>query len=393
MSDGSSGQQGSREGMSGRTDGRKCYKCGEGGHFIRECAEYWQAKARGVPFVSTPYVPPAGRMGRSSVTMEDTARRSRSAEGGGARGDTDDTNALMREYLVQMALERKAKREKEEKEERKRKEDEVRFEKERRKLKKLEERRRAEEERDARLLHIIMGAMRKENEEYSRRDDRKGKGKSKLNKKGETVEKEKERLKRRIAIMTQSEEEETDDEELKLLRKKAEKLELNEKRKRGLEVAVGNSPPMVTPEKRVSTRLSEDSKRRISELKSEAKGEAESSGTPRKINLSMKHIMASCGVGGKEKFEQECRDFYDALTIDELKEVCRREKVTYENREITIKRLVIRRSAMAYDPAHLPLPEIPGVHPKGIAAKETVKKEEEVVSPSDDTDSEDEESE
>ncbi|GBG70730.1 hypothetical protein CBR_g8028 [Chara braunii] len=277
MSDGSSGNQGVGEGSSRVGDGKKCFKCGESGHFARECAEYWQARARGVPFVRTPYAPPAGRMGRSVVTTDENTRRSRSAEGGTVRTDMDDTNILMREYLVQKALERKARQEKEAEEEKKRKEEEARNEKERKKLLKQEERFRMEEERDARLLRIIRGEMKKDEDDYRARI-RKGKSKTKLNKRGETIEEEKERLRRMIAMQGNIDED-TDDEELKLLRRRAAKLEISEKRKREMDKLVGNSPPMVTPEKRVSTRLTEESKKRIDVLKSASKQEAGCSDT------------------------------------------------------------------------------------------------------------------
>ncbi|GBG84181.1 hypothetical protein CBR_g38154 [Chara braunii] len=319
---------------------------------------------------------------------KDYTMRSRSAEGGSSRHGSDEANSLMREYFVQKALEKKAKREKEEEEEKIMKEELARKEKERKKLMKMEERFRLEEERDSRLLRIIRGEMKKDQEDYAVKDKR-GKGKARLNERGETVEEEKERLRRMLRVQY-SKEDDTENEELRMLRRRAAKLEIHEKRKRGPDVAIGNSPPMVTPEKRTGPRLTEESKKKIEELKSASKPPAESSETPTKLDLSLKHITTSCGPGGKEKFEQKCRDFYDALTIEELKEVYRRERVPYGKRELAIKRLVIRRSVVAYDPTVLPLPTSPRQSSRksvGIGcSKEEVKE-----SMSEDSDSEDEE--
>ncbi|GBG79944.1 hypothetical protein CBR_g30208 [Chara braunii] len=181
-----------------------------------------------------------------------------------------------------------------------------------------------------------------------------------------------------------------EDEELLALRRYTAKLDLLEKRKRGPDLPVGNSPPLVTPENKLSSRLLEEAKGRIEMLKGDQAKEVGTISTPSKIDLSLKHIMASCGLGGKEKFEQECHDFYDALTIDELKEAYRREKVAYENRELAIKRLITRRSAVAYDPSAIPLPVTPHVMTrsgKGVVIKEETKP---VISDSDDSFSDEE---
>ncbi|GBG63760.1 hypothetical protein CBR_g39304 [Chara braunii] len=304
-------------------------------------------------------------------------RRSRSVESSGERerADTEDTNTLMKEYFLQLAEERRERMEQEAQEERRRNEEAVRLEKEKKRLEKLREKQQYEEDRDARLLSLIDAKIRSDQEERRNHGEMVGKQGKKVNELGETIEEEKERLRRTLALHESFEA----DEELLLLRKQAAGLRIQdklEKRKRGKEVAIGNSPPMITPEKRSNTTMSDESRRRIEELRSAPSGEPQTSGTPRKIDLTLKHISASCGPGGKERYEAEVRNFYDALTVEELKEVCKREKVIYGKREMAIKRLVIRRVATAYDAAYIPLPATPKMTTRSAkAAPENVKTE------------------
>ncbi|GBG71403.1 hypothetical protein CBR_g8823 [Chara braunii] len=368
-------------------NGRKCYKCGEGGHFIRECAEFWQAKALGRAFVPNTQTTSMARTGRAPLGVGPgiAGRRSRSAKSGSERSEgVDNTNVLMREYFVQMAEERRARIEREAEDDRRRREEEAWISKENRRMMKQEARRKREDERDARLLRIIRGEIKKESDEEERAFL---KGKRPVKSRSDAIEAEKERLRWRIAKAATEDTEGSDDEELIALRKQAAKLELSEKRKRGPDLPIGNSPPIVTPEKRTNTKLLAESKKRIEQIKGDQSCEVGGTSTPAKIDLSLKHITASCGVGGKEKFEQECFDFYDALNIDELKEACRREKVTYGNREMAIKHLITRRSTTAHDPAILPLPATPGVttrSAKGITIKDENRSESSVSSDSDD---------
>ncbi|GBG68458.1 hypothetical protein CBR_g3002 [Chara braunii] len=189
--------------------------------------------------------------------------------------------------------------------------------------------------------------------------DRKMKKSAKVNEYGKTIEEEKERLRREIALQEAVDEKEEEDDELLFLRRRAAGLSIQEKRKQRKEMSVGDSPPMTTPTKR--TGLSTVTKLRIEELRC-AEGKATSSSIPEpvgKIGLSLKHVTAGCGQGGKEKFEAECRDLYEALTIEELKEACKVEKVAYGKRDLAIKRLVTRRVVKAYDPVNIPLPPSP----------------------------------
>ncbi|GBG68161.1 hypothetical protein CBR_g2712 [Chara braunii] len=368
-------------------DGRKRYKCGEGGNFIQDCAEFWQAKALGRTFVPSTQTTNMARTGKAPLGVGPgiAGCQSRSAESGSERSEgADDTNVLMREYFVQMAEERRARIEREAEDYRRRREEEARISKENRRMMKQEVRRKREDERDARLLRIIRGEIKKESDEEEKTFL---KGQRPVKSRSDAIEAEKERLRRRIAKAATEDTEGTDDEELTALRKQEAKLELSEKRKRGPDLLIGNNPPLVTPRKRTNTKLSAKSKKRIEQIKGDQTCEEGGTSTPAKIDLSLKHITASCGVGGKEKFEQECFDFYDALNIDELKEACRREKVTYRNREMAIECLITRRSTTAYDPTILPLPATSGVKTrsaKGITIKDENKSESSLFSDSDD---------
>ncbi|GBG86385.1 hypothetical protein CBR_g41380 [Chara braunii] len=364
MSTGSDSRENMEGGGSGGLppDNGRCYKCGEGGHFIRDCMEYWQAKALGRTFVPSTQTNTQTRGRSVTPNMNTMARRSRSAESGGEREIVgDDTNSLMQEYFVQMAEERRFRVERETEEARLRAEEAERRAKENRRLLQQEERLKLEEERESRLLRIIRSEiMQKDREEEKERYERKGKGFARTIGRNDAIEAEKERLRRLIAPEILDTAEEVEDEELRTLRRMAARMNLIEKWKRSPDTPVGNSPPVVTPEKKANTKLTDESKTRIEILKQELGTDPGTTSTPLKIDQSLKHVVsASCGVGGKERFEQNCHGFYDFLTIDELKEACRRENVVYGKRDLAIKRLVIRRSAVAYDPANIPLPSTP----------------------------------
>ncbi|GBG64589.1 hypothetical protein CBR_g45646 [Chara braunii] len=291
------------------------------------------------------------------------ARRSCPTDSGGDRGDsTEETNALMREYFVQMAEERRERVKREREEERRRVEDEARRAKETRRALREEQMLRYEEERDIRFMRILRSEFKKDGAGSTDREIYKAKKLARTFGRTDALIEEKECLRISIAHRTFGMKE-AEDEELLAFRKHAAKLDLLEKRKRGPDLPVGNSPPIVTPEKKFNTRLSKEAKARIDALNSDPLKEGGMSSTPTKIDLSLKHIMASWELGSKERFEQDCHDFYDALTIDELKEACRREKVAYGNGDKAIKRLITRRFVVAYDPSshyHLHRASLPG---------------------------------
>ncbi|GBG62571.1 hypothetical protein CBR_g31208 [Chara braunii] len=354
--------------------GKCCYKCGEADHFASMCAEYWQAKARGVPFV-----PPPPERSRTGRTMNvGTERRSHSADAmttaitttTAARSETDETNNLMREYLGTGAKEGRGSADG------------------RKKAEKLEEKKRYEEERDARLLKTLLGELKKDYEgEGERKTVSKGRQVIKRNELGETREEEKERLLRLIASQEQSDDEEEEYEELVLLRRRAAGLRIKEKRKRGLvESPVGNSPPMVTPTKGQKTGLGKEAMAHIDEIKVAEQGKMEGTSTSTrrdlskaleptgKLGISMKHVTAGTGLGAMEKYERDLREVFEALTIDELKDQCKQDKISYENRDLALKRLIMRRKIQAYDPVNVPLPSTPGVTIRA-AGRETASKE------------------
>ncbi|GBG79253.1 hypothetical protein CBR_g29304 [Chara braunii] len=368
-------------------DTRKCYKCGEGGHFIHDCAEYWQVKALGRAFVPSAQTAAPARTGRTNaIGVNSMVRRSRSMESARERSEArEDMNTLMRDYFMQMAEERRLRVEREAEETRRRREEEERRLRESKRVQRQEEHMRLEEEQDAKLLRIVRSEMRKDRDDERERYERKEKAVARTGSRNEAAQAEKERLRRLIAAKSIGPDAEEEDEELLALRMMTINLNIAEKQKRGPEMAVGNNPPLVTPEKRSNLKLTEKSKTRIEQLRSDLTTDTGTTSTPGRIDLSLKHISASCGIGGKEKFEEECQDFYDALTIDEIKEAWRREKVAYGNRELAIKRLVIRRSAVAYDPSNIPLPSTPRTKTRsdrGVIIREA-KKEDDIPAPSD----------
>ncbi|GBG70960.1 hypothetical protein CBR_g69625 [Chara braunii] len=339
--------------------GRTCYKCGDPDHFANVCKEYWEAKESNKPFVS----PPLGT-GRTKRTMAPgSERRNLSADSYTVRSESDETNRLMREYFTRKERARVEKIDKEKRGEAEREAEAARQEKARRKLEKEAEKKREQKERDDQLLYLIRMEIRRETgkkveseESETRKYDRKTRKPVKTNERGETIEEEKERLRREIALLEAVEEEEEEDDELQCLRRRAAGLSIHEKRKRRKEMPIGDSPPMTTPTKR--TGLSTTAKLRIKELRSAEKGKVTSSSILEavgKIGLSLKHVMAGCGPEGKKKFEAECKELYEALTINEMKKACRLEKVTYGKRELVIKRLTTRRVLKAYDPVNIPL--------------------------------------
>ncbi|GBG58967.1 hypothetical protein CBR_g24317 [Chara braunii] len=305
--------------------GRTCFRCGKPDHFANVCEEYWDARDKGIPFVPPP--PPYARSGRTMAT--DTERRSHSADNYGPRRETDEMNSMMRTYFFEMAKEREEAKQRATSEEAQRKEEAAKKELEKKRLQELEEKNRAEDERDARLLRLIREEIRHDSENENDHAFRARRKVIKRNEGGETVEEEKERLRRAIALQEEDEE----DAELILLRRRAAGLEINEKRKRGKEVAVGDSPPMITPTKGQRTVLGTTSKLRIEELR-EA-GHMASTSSPiaepvGKIGVSIRHVTAGTVPGARAKYEEEIRVVYEALTIEELKEACKNERISRE---------------------------------------------------------------
>ncbi|GBG82422.1 hypothetical protein CBR_g34798 [Chara braunii] len=295
--------------------GRTCFRCGKPDHFANLCDEYWDARDKGIPFVPPP--PLQVRSGRTMATGAE--KRSHSADNYGSRRETDEMNNIMRTYFFEMAKEREEAKQRAAREEAQRKEEAARKEQEKERLQELEEKKRAEDERDVCLLRMIREEIRhdsgKENESASRAK----RTVVKRNERGETVEEEKERLRREIALREEAEE----DAELILLRRRATGLEINKKRKRGKEAAVGDSPPMTTPTKGQRTVLGTTSKLRIEELRE--CGHMGSTSSPiaepvGKIGVSIKHVTAGTGPGARAKYEEEIRTLYEALMVDELKD-------------------------------------------------------------------------
>ncbi|GBG59028.1 hypothetical protein CBR_g24375 [Chara braunii] len=292
--------------------GRTCFRCGKPDHFANVCDEYWDARGKGIPFVPPP--PPLVRSGRTMAIGAE--KRSHSADNYGSRREMDEMSNMMRTYFFEKAKEREEAKQRAVREEAQRKEEEVRKEQEKKRLQELEEKKCAEDEQDARLLRMIREEIRHESGKENESASRVKRAVVKRNERGETVEEEKERLRREIALREEAEE----DAELILLRRRAAGLEINEKRKRGKEVAVGDSPPMTTPTKGQRTVLGTTSKLRIEELCDF--GHMASTSSPiaepvGKIGVSIKHVTAGTGLGARAKYKEEIRALYEALTVDE----------------------------------------------------------------------------
>ncbi|GBG66511.1 hypothetical protein CBR_g63094 [Chara braunii] len=200
MSDEVESRRGHEGGGALLPDGRRYYKCGESGHFISDCTKSWRARVQGRAFVPLAPPPTAQRMGRTATGGDAAFRRSRSTDSNERGRNTEDTNTLIREYFVQMAEERQSNMKREE--ERRRVDDEARREKEARRALREEQRRRQEEKRDVRLMWIIRGEMKKEQEEDLERYAIKGKKIVRTMSRTDPAEDEKERLRRWIAQRT-----------------------------------------------------------------------------------------------------------------------------------------------------------------------------------------------
>ncbi|GBG68386.1 hypothetical protein CBR_g2929 [Chara braunii] len=227
-------------------------------------------------------------------------------------------------------------------------------------LEELAEKRKFEDERDARLMRMVREEVFREKEKYEGASTARRIVKIiKTNERGETSKEEKERLRRLIAT-AEADEEELEDDELLRLRRRAAGLSLNDKRKRGKETVVGDNPPMIIPTKGQRTGMSCGAKSRISKICAD-RGVGAGCSTSilepvGKISLSLKHVTVGTGPDDKEKYEAECRELFEALAVDELKDACKADRVVYGKREIAISRLVKRRVVKAYDPVNVALP-------------------------------------
>ncbi|GBG84017.1 hypothetical protein CBR_g37892 [Chara braunii] len=239
---GRSGGDGPQSSSENWMAGRTCFRYGDPDHFRNFCDDYQDAKRRGIPFVPPPQV----RGGRMMATGQE--RRSLSADSTIRRGGSE-IDSLMREYFLQKDQERRERVEREVREEAARNEEALRKEAELKRLEELAERRRYEDERDARRMRMVREEVLRGKEK-----DESGPAVKKVvkivrtNERGETLEEEKEQL-RWMITTAEADEEESEDDELLRLRRRAAGLSLNEKRKRGKEMAVGDNPPMVTPTK------------------------------------------------------------------------------------------------------------------------------------------------
>ncbi|GBG80522.1 hypothetical protein CBR_g30983 [Chara braunii] len=288
-------------------------------------------------------------------------------------------SALIRKYILDK-VKRNEEREEQErlKAESKKREAELQSKMERKKLKE-EIRKREEAERDERLMRWLKMQLWRENRSPEDKAERRFRLKvGRRSSKKETRSSEKRRLRKMIECAGGgSSSSKFEDEELNDFQKKAAKAELCEKRKRGEDMAISNSPPLTTPSKERRTKgkipvTSGSSGKKVTTTSGRYKFRMRSSPkksppkqpparnsplkkqSPKKLenkrfDPKMKGVVASCGPGGEERYVEDLRRHTMDANIDDLKVICKDLKIKYRNREQATTAITDRRLAEAYD--------------------------------------------
>ncbi|GBG71517.1 hypothetical protein CBR_g8934 [Chara braunii] len=315
-----------------------CFECGEPGHYRNQCPRLVGEGSSRVGMIrgrslSPNRQPPAH--GKRSMSEDLVAKQQ--------LVDLASSIASMREIFDREQEKKNEKaRRKQEKKEKEEREKEERLAAKRREEKE-EKLRREEKERERfpKEMRIMMqismdlGGLR---EHLQRKIDRvialaKGKGKAE-------------------ATHSDADSYESGSSDVEALSNQAERLVMSEKRKRGQETVVGDSPPMKTPTKRSAKQGTPDPLRRTKRLQLSCRRppmkKTPSKMTPQR-SVGMNKIPASVGPMGKLKFVTENLKVLGNMTMDQLKEVCRLEDVQFETKKMeTILAIADKRAQIAY---------------------------------------------
>ncbi|GBG84090.1 hypothetical protein CBR_g37965 [Chara braunii] len=147
--------------------------------------------------------------------------------------------------------------------------------------------------------------------------------------------------------------------DVEVLRGKTQKQTINEKRKRSTEKAVGDSPPMDTPTKKINKHAGMEPRRLTERLQLTCRHppmkRSPKQKTPRSATLKKKKIPASMGALGKLKYVTgDLADF----NVDDLKKICKEEDVQYGGKKMqTILAITEKRTKEAYESDEIEEPE------------------------------------
>ncbi|GBG90912.1 hypothetical protein CBR_g51419 [Chara braunii] len=327
-----------------------CYECGEPGHYKNQCP-------RLVGESSSKF--PSGYRGRStSPTNRTRVRESRSASKEPAlRKQLDDlasSLATMKNYIdAEQARKEEKEKERKEKERRRQKEQEreqreeeaclVREKRdEKRRVKKEEAKRKDAEFRESLPKELKMEVRRHVGGEWEELQHRlvETLPKSKVSKGKEQMP----------VYKSDSDKEDSDNSDVATLNEQAEELAISEKRKRSVERAVGNSPPLETPAKGRTKRGLLDTKRLVLSCRHPAMKRSPNEKTSLRSNMKKKKIPATAGAQGKVRYVTENLQELGGLNVDELKQICKEEEVHFEGKKKmdTILAITEKRTQVAY---------------------------------------------
>ncbi|GBG91429.1 hypothetical protein CBR_g52385 [Chara braunii] len=305
-----------------------CYECGEPGHYRNQCPKLGR---EGAPRY-------AGQQGRS-VSPRHNARLPEpraASEDPAIKRQIEDlamSVATMKEVFdVEIAAKEEKRKKKQEKAERKKREEEearapeeARLAEQRCATRKEEKLRKEEEDRQLMRKELLMelslrmGQLDESLQRRYKRDMRERvKGKQKI-------------------AEASSDEEEADpyESDVDTLSRQTEQVVITEKRKRGPEKAVGDSPPMVTPAKRTAKRrLQLGCRHRPMKRTSPRKTPVMRVSPGKTLGTGRRKIPAAPGTIGKVRFVTDNLRELGDMTVEELKRICLSEDVAYEGKKM-----------------------------------------------------------
>ncbi|GBG64930.1 hypothetical protein CBR_g48678 [Chara braunii] len=330
------------EGGNGQRNPPQCYSCKEYGHYARDCGLHWKEEkekadrrrqlapeAESSDRAAT-YVPPRARSTSPRRNRGEASRRSPSTKRYARRPESAQDPAT--DLVAMLLAEEEAKNQKRlEKEERKKKTQEE-LEKAAREERRRERKKHEQEVNDQRIARIInlqmsrrWGAIRQEQEVEGRRERQR---------KTRTM---KRKLRQRIA----SNDLDTED-EVVALSASTERIDLSSESE---EERVATTPGIMPLT---------NSARRMYGVGKTCGRPQKTCGRPRKTlgvrprNLSQE-IVPGSGPDARERYIKETKDFLFSLDYKEMKDICKREQVSYIRKNQAIADIAERRAAKKFE--------------------------------------------